>query len=191
MTAAHDSENVLQFWFGTLDENGHATPATAKRWFGKSVHFDQEIRDRFGAVHAAVAAGDCDAWLETPRGRLAYILVLDQLSRNMFRDSKNMFSYDARALGAAEDGIARGDDQKLAVAERAFFYMPLMHSEDLNVQEKSVTLFEKVGQEQTKYAVMHRDIIRRFGRFPHRNLILDRTSTQEELEFLNEPNAAF
>lgn len=197
-----DPEKVLDFWFGELDEHGHASPESARRWFMKNHEFDREVKSTYEETHAAIARGDLESWLDTPRGRLAYVIVLDQLSRNMFRGTYQMFAHDEQALRAAVEGIDKGDDRALVTAERTFLYMPLMHSESLSTQNRCVALFEKLRDEQpphlrerfeehVKYAVMHRDIIQRFGRFPHRNPILDRTSTQEELDFLNEPNSAF
>jgi uncharacterized protein (DUF924 family) len=197
-----DAEKVLSFWFGELDEHGHAHPSQAKRWFQKNSDFDREVHEQFEAMHRSVADGRCERWLETPRGTLAYVIVLDQLSRNMFRGTAEMFAHDASALRAALRGVDRADDQKLGIDERSFLYMPLMHSEDPKIQDRSVALFEKMRDAvrperreryaaSVRYAETHRDIIKRFGRFPHRNSILDRTSTPDEVEFLTEPNAAF
>ena len=175
-------DDVLGFWFAQ-------SPA---RHFGKDPVFDQEIRERFGPVHGQLVLGERDAWLATPRGRLATIIVLDQFSRNMFRDTPGMFAGDPRALELALEGIAKGDDRALTEAERGFFYMPLMHAEDRALQERSVELFTASGGEEgAKFAVMHRDIVRRFGRFPHRNALLGRTSTPEEVEFLAQPGSSF
>jgi uncharacterized protein (DUF924 family) len=197
-----DPEHVLAFWFGELDDQGRAPQSQTKKWFSKNSEFDADVKARFEATHEAINDGKCEAWLDTPRGRLAYVIVLDQLSRNMFRGTADMFASDARALRAALDGIDKGDDKKLAGDTRTFLYMPLMHSEDWLVQDRCVSLFEAMREaappeERTrldshvKYAIMHRDIIKRFGRFPHRNSILDRTSTPDEVEFLTEPNSAF
>lgn len=197
-----DVEKVLSFWFGELDDKGHARPETTKRWFSKNSDFDREIKKEFEPIHRAIRDDKCEKWLETPRGRLAYVIVLDQLSRNMYRGTSDMFAQDERALKAACDGIDRGDDKKLGIDERLFLYMPLVHAEDRDVQDRSVYVFtqmrdeappelrERIG-ENLRYAQMHRDIILRFGRFPHRNSILDRTSTAEEVQFLTEPNSSF
>ena len=174
-------DDVLEFWFGQPPE----------RWFRKDPVFDQEIRDRFGRVHDELALGEHDDWLATPRGRLAAVIVLDQFSRNMFRDTAGMFASDPRALEIALEGIARGDDRTLPEAQRSFLYMPLMHAEDREIQERSVALFGALGGDGAKYAEMHRDIVQRFGRFPHRNAILGRTSTPEEVEFLTQPGSSF
>ena len=197
-----DVEEVLGFWFGELDPSGRVDAVHSARWWRKDTAFDQEIRARFEPLHATVARGERDAWLSTPRGRLAYVIVLDQFSRNMFRDSVRAFACDERALHAALAGIELGVDRRLQYEERSFFYMPLMHSEDLATQERCVALFTAFRDEQSgalktrlagtlKYAEQHRDIVRRFGRFPHRNALLGRTSTAEEVEFLTQPGSSF
>jgi uncharacterized protein (DUF924 family) len=193
---------VLNFWFGTLDAAGCADAEHAERWWKKNEVFDAELRRRFGALHEALANGDHDDWLKTPRGRLAYVIVLDQFSRNMFRDSPRMYAYDSQALAAAREGIAKSDDKLLAADERIFLYMPFEHSEDLADQEHCITLFERMCEglsgealkrvkNNVDYARRHRDIVKRFGRFPHRNRILGRASTPEEAEFLTEPGSSF
>jgi uncharacterized protein (DUF924 family) len=200
--AGSNFEDVLQFWFGTLDAQGSADAFHAQRWWKADPQFDREIRERFASEHDAVARGERDHWLDSPRGRLAFIIVLDQFSRNMFRGTGRMFAYDTRALEVALDGIEGGMDRDLRHAERQFFYMPLMHSEQLPVQEYCAQLFaawrdqlsgEPREQVATalKFAEQHRDIIRRFGRFPHRNALLKRDSTPEEVEFLKQPGSSF
>ena len=202
MNSASDDEDVLNFWLGTLDENGQADAAHTKSWFTKDPAFDQAIRDRFGAVHSAIVAGKLEGWLELPRGCLAYVIVLDQFSRNMFRDSARMFAQDGQALKAAEAAVERGWDKPMAFDERGFVYMPFMHSEDLAAQDRGVALFsafrdELQGKPRERiemslgYANGHRDIIKRFGRFPHRNALLGRPSTPEETEFLTQPGSSF
>jgi uncharacterized protein (DUF924 family) len=195
-------EDVLTFWFGELDERGTADQAHTARWWTKDAAFDQEIRDRFGALHQAIVDGAHQAWLDLPRSRLAYVIVLDQFSRNMFRGTPKMFAADDLALRVAIGGIDRGMDRSVAHDERAFFYLPLMHSEALEVQQRCVELFmawrddldgelrDRV-ESSLDFAVRHRDIVQRFGRFPHRNAVLGRTSTPEELEFLKEPGSSF
>jgi uncharacterized protein (DUF924 family) len=202
MAQPGDAEEVLRFWFGDLDERGRADPEQETRWWRPDPGFDQLIRDRFGAVHAAVLAGELDVWLTSPRGRLACIVVLDQFSRNMFRGTARMFAADGAALAAAQGGIELGMDRGLAHDERSFFYMPFMHCEELAVQERCVELFaawqaELDGDERDHvarmmpFAVQHRDIVERFGRFPHRNALLGRPSTPEELAFLTQPGSSF
>ncbi len=197
-----DAEAVLALWFGTLDDHGRASEATASRWWKKDPAFDQMLRDRFGALHAAVASGERDRWLATTRGSLAYVIVLDQLSRNMFRGTPEMFATDGQALAVALNHIDGGQHRSLALAERTFMTMPLMHSEDLAVQQRCVDLFaafrdeltgalrEQIAQNVT-FAQKHRDIVARWGRFPHRNEILCRDSSPAEIEFLGQPGSSF
>lgn len=198
----NEQDEILALWFGALDARGRADDAHASRWWTKDEAFDAELRERFGALHEAIVRGEREAWLETPRGRLAYVIVLDQLSRNMFRGTARMFAADARALEVAVEGIGRGEDRQLALAERAFLYMPLEHSEALADQERCVALFRAWRDEVPEadrayvenlvdYAERHLVIVRRFGRFPHRNALLGRASTPEELAFLKEPGSSF
>jgi uncharacterized protein (DUF924 family)/nitroreductase len=197
-----ESERVLSFWFGELDEQGRADEAKAKRWWEKDATFDRQIRERFEADRHAILAGERDEWLATPRGRLAAIIVLDQMSRNMYRDTPGMFEADDEALRLALEGIERGDDLRLATDERAFLYLPLMHSEELAIQRQGVQLFTEFRDELSgelrerisrnlDFAIRHQEIIERFGRFPHRNAILGRASTPEELAFLEQPGSSF
>jgi uncharacterized protein (DUF924 family) len=197
-----DHQRVLDFWFGELDGDGLADDAHRSMWFRKDEKLDQRLRDEFSSVHRALASGGMADWLESPRGRLAAVIVLDQLSRNMFRDRAEMFAYDQKALELCKKALARGDAETLAVSERSFLYMPLMHSESLEDQELCVKMFSELrdqleGRAQKQiaqnvdYAIRHRDIIARFGRFPHRNAILGRESTAEETAFLKQPNSSF
>lgn len=187
-TATPDA--LLSFWFGPLDAAGRADDAHRERWFRKDPGFDAALRERFGALHAEVAAGAHERWLATPRGRLAHVIALDQLSRNLHRDTPRAFENDARALAVALEGLEHGVDRVLGPDERSFLYMPLMHSEDLAVQERCVALFAD-SPENLSFAEAHRDIVRRFGRFPHRNAVLGRASTPEEQEFLRGPGSSF
>lgn len=173
-------EDVLAFWF-----------ADPTRWWKKDATFDAEVRDRFLALHDAVDRGDHEGWLETERGALAYVIVLDQLSRNMFRGSARMFASDPRARAASRRALERGDDRMLPAEQRNFLYMPFMHSEHLADQDRSVALFAAATPDQLRFAEQHRDIVRRFGRFPHRNALLGRESTPEEQEFLKQPGSSF
>lgn len=179
MHALPSIDDVLAFWF--------TDPA---RWWKKDPAFDAEVRDRFLELHAAVQSDEREDWLETPRGSLAYVIVLDQFSRNMFRGSARMFEADARALAAARRAVDGGFDRELSAKEREFLYMPFMHSEAIADQDRCVGLFASTG-DSLRYAEAHRDIIRRFGRFPHRNALLGRPSTPEELEFLKQPGSSF
>jgi uncharacterized protein (DUF924 family) len=174
------AEDVLAFWF--------ADPA---RWWKKDPAFDAEIRARFIPLHEAIDRGEREDWLDTARSALAYVIVLDQFSRNMFRGTARSFASDPRALAAARRGVDRGDDRTLSDDERVFLYMPFMHSEWLDDQDRSCALFLASRHDQARFAEMHRNIIRRFGRFPHRNAILGRTSTPEEDAFLKQPGSSF
>jgi uncharacterized protein (DUF924 family) len=197
-----NAEDILYFWFGELDELGCASPNQRKLWWTKSEEFDQTIRSKFLPVYEAVAAGDLERWRSTPRGTLAYIIVLDQFSRNMFRNTAKMFSADPRAREVCREGLDAGFDTELRFDERVFFYLPLEHSEDLADHERCHELFSalcKTAPESLQadaeyyldYAKQHRAIIDRFGRYPHRNEVLGRTSTQEEIEFLKQPGSSF
>ena len=193
---------ILQFWFGDVDELGRSDVQHSRRWFMKDQDFDREIADRFGETYADVRSGRREAWLDEPRGRVAYVIVLDQFPRNMFRGTARMFEGDRQALAAAVEGVARHDDAPLSVNERSFLYMPYMHSEELGMQERSVALFEELAAAApselrgslvaaVQYAKKHHDIIARFGRFPHRNTLLGRESTPAEQAFLAEPGSGF
>ncbi|HEX3346183.1 MAG TPA: DUF924 family protein [Polyangiaceae bacterium] len=173
--------DVLAFWFSHHDD-----------WWAKSAAFDEAIREQFTPLRRAILAGEHEDWRKTPTGTLAYVVVLDQLSRNMFRGDARAYEGDARALAASREAIARGDDAGMSRDERTFLYLPLMHSEDLADQERGVALFQALGDpEALRSAEQHRDVVRRFGRFPHRNRILERPSTPEELAFLKEPGSSF
>ena len=196
------TNDVLTFWFGPLGRDGRAHPEFSSRWWKKDPDFDREVYEKFGGLHAQLNAGGRPSWSYTPRGMLVAVIVLDQFSRNMFRSSGGKFAGDVQALSLAFEGIALGYDRKLRTAERTFLYMPLMHSERIDVQNRCVDLFERFRAEQTgdiaeelqdqlKFAIRHRDVIKRFGRFPHRNVYLERESTAEELEFLKEPGSSF
>jgi len=193
---------ILQFWFGDVDELGRSDVMHSRRWFMKDDAFDREIRDRFGETFADVRAGHREQWLDDPRGRVAYVIVLDQFPRNMFRGTARMFEGDRQALAAAVEGIARHDDAELNVNERSFLYMPFMHSEDVDMQDRSVALFTELAEgapselrgslvAAVQYAEKHREIITRYGRFPHRNAVLGRESRPEELAFIAQPGSGF
>ena len=198
-----DPELVLKFWFGMLDTHGCADDEHTGRWWKKDPAFDQLVRQEFGLLHAAVGGGEHASWLESARGTLATIVVLDQFSRNIFRGAARAFCFDAKALEIASRGIENELDVGLSCDERAFFYMPYMHGEELPAQERSLELYRALrdslpdgpGRERAKsnlgYAERHHEIVRRFGRFPHRNSLLDRTLTSEEIEFLKQPGSAF
>jgi uncharacterized protein (DUF924 family) len=160
--------------------------AGPSKWFRKDADFDREITAQFLATHEAAAAGCLSDWEATPEGALALLILLDQFPRNMFRDSARAFATDPLARAVAERAIARGFDARVADAERVFFYLPFEHSENLADQERSLALWRQTGSGQIdKYAQIHADIIRRFGRFPHRNALLGRATTPEEQAFLD------
>ena len=184
------ADEILAFWFG---EKPHQ-PRDA--WFRKDDAFDREIRERFAAVLAAGIAGAFGEWCTSAAGSLARVVLLDQLPRNAFRGTPEQFAGDPGALATAIDAIDRGFDRALDAHERSFLYMPFEHSERLDVQDRAVALFTALAADtgvdgQLVWAEKHRDIIRRFGRFPHRNAVLGRTSTPEELQFLDQPGSRF
>lgn len=186
-------ESILSFWFGNEYEASEAGEAK-DFWFTKSDTTDAYIREHFGNTVKAARRGECDAWEKTPHGRLALIIVLDQFPRNIYRDTPNAFSSDTQALALAQEGIMAGVDQELTGHERVFFYMPFMHSERIEDQETSVKLFDQLEREgvwSASWAHKHKDVIDQFGRYPHRNAIVGRISTPEELEYLSKPGAGF
>ncbi len=170
-------EEVVAFW----------REAGPDRWFAKDEAFDAACRDRFLLTYEAAARGDLNEWELTPDGALAVVLLLDQFPRNMFRGTRRVYATDPAALMTADRAIERGHDRAVDPALRRFFYLPFMHAEALHHQERSVALNEALGDaEVVEYAHHHRDIIRRFGRFPHRNALLGRETTPEEARFLKE-----
>lgn len=157
-----------------------------KRWFSKDPAFDADFKSRFEAAHHAAARGELDGWPATAEGALALVILLDQFPRNAYRDSGRMFATDGKALAIADAAIAAGLDMAFDADLRSFFYMPFMHSESLAAQERSVVLCESLGKADTlRFAILHRDLIRRFGRFPHRNAALGRNTTAEEQAYLD------
>jgi uncharacterized protein (DUF924 family) len=169
--------DVLAFW----------RAAGPDKWFEKDPAFDSEIAVRFFAVWHAAAAGKLAKWEETPEGALALVIVLDQFPRNMFRGHRRTYETDAVARAVAERAIARGFDSQVAYDERQFFYLPFIHSEHLGDQERCVALARGYGDDEfLKYAEQHADIVRRFGRFPHRNAMLGRATSAEEQTFLDD-----
>jgi uncharacterized protein (DUF924 family) len=187
-------DSLLDYWFGELTD-GFADAGHRANWFNGGKAFDSALRREFGHLVDAASTPELRQWLETPRGRLAYVLVYDQLPRNIFRGERRAFATDQLALAAAREGVEAGADLELALEERSFLYMPFEHSESLIDQHTCVGLFMALRDETPKgkreltgnslrYAQQHRDIIRRFGRFPHRNAVLGRTATPEEEEFV-------
>ncbi|HYC64288.1 MAG TPA: DUF924 family protein [Reyranellaceae bacterium] len=183
MTDTNAIRDILDFWFLPKDHPDHAKPREI--WWKSTPAFDEEIRRRFGKLIERGAAGELASWLETPEGALALIILCDQFTRNIFRKTPKAYSGDATALAAARIAVARGYPQALPRIQRTFLYTPFHHSEALADQEMSCALFDTIADpEQKNYARGHRDVVARFGRFPHRNEVLGRTSTAEEIEFL-------
>lgn len=181
--SASGYQRVLEFWFDEIEP---------KQWWRKDPVFDALIRERFGLLHAAAAKGELAAWQEHPEGCLAIVIVLDQFSRNIYRDTGTAFAFDGTALALAQCAVARGFDVQLDTNRRAFLYMPYMHSESAQVHEQAVRLFSQPGLEgNLDFALRHKVIIDRFGRYPHRNAVLGRGSTKEELDFLQEQGSSF
>jgi uncharacterized protein (DUF924 family) len=177
------AQDVLHFWFDELSEKQH---------FAKDTVLDAAMRERFGATLEAAARCELFAWRDTAQGRLAEILVLDQFSRNIYRDTARAFAQDALALVLAQELVVSGQDQQLTAAQRAFAYLPFMHSESLLVHAQAVQLFGQPGLENNlNFELRHQAIIARFGRYPHRNTVLGRSSSTEELTFLAEPGSSF
>ncbi|MDR5867591.1 DUF924 family protein [Halomonas koreensis] len=181
--AGRSPETVLDFWFAEL------APA---QWFRRDPALDAEIARRFAGTLAAARRGELWTWRRTAAGRLAEVIVLDQFSRNLHRDSAEAFAADPQALVLAQEAVAAGHDRALPVARRAFLYMPYMHSESLVVHDEALRLFDQPGLEDSlRFEHRHREILERFGRYPHRNAALGRASTPEELAFLAHPGSSF
>jgi len=194
MSSGGEVREVLAFWFGEPGSADFGKPRPA--WFRKDPAFDEEIRHRFLALHARAALGELERWHDDPDSLLALIVVLDQFSRNLYRDDPRAFSQDAAALACAQLALERGWDEARMPVERQFAYLPFEHAEDLAMQDRSVELFTALEAfPETKglagWAEKHRVIIRRFGRFPHRNAALGRPSSPEESAFLKEPGSSF
>lgn len=193
----------MEFWFGSKRDDAAVAKEKSALWWSKNPQIDEEIRGRFQGLVRKAAAGELSDWQATPHGRLALILLTDQFPRNIYRDSPQAFAADPQALALSVDGIDHGWDLQLRRIERVFFYLPLEHAESIEYQEESVKQFrrlhDEVASEDGKevfaeyldFAVRHRNIIARFGRFPHRNKVLGRRSTPEELAFLDEPGSSF
>lgn len=199
----HDSgaSAVLEFWFGDRDD-----PENVKRrrklWFTSTPDQDREIRERFGMLHEKAQAGDLDGWAEAPKTALALIVLLDQFTRSLYRGRGAAFVNDARSLALASAAVERGFDRMLHPVERAFLYMPFQHSENPDDQERSMRLYRALldecplslrafARDSYEHAALHRDIVERFGRFPHRNELLGRSSTEAERRYLEDGGHRF
>jgi len=174
---------VIRFWFEEVEPACH---------WGKDPEFDQLIEQRFGDLYQSACACELYAWRAQAQGRLAEIIVLDQFSRNLFRDSDKAFAQDSLALALAQEAVSLGVQAELPPNQRAFLYLPFMHSESAAIQQRAVELFAEPGLESNyQFALRHKEIIDRFGRYPHRNDLLGRRSTAKELKFLQEPGSSF
>ncbi|MDE5073610.1 MAG: DUF924 domain-containing protein [Trichodesmium sp. St16_bin4-tuft] len=194
--------NILTFWFGDINSDGTISKEIAARWYRKEKSFDNDIRRQFIGVWESINKSNISNWTVSLVGKLALVIVLDQFSRNMFRNSPRSFEKDSFALELTLCGLEQKMDQQFKQIERQFFYMPLMHSENIEHQKISIQCFERLVAESTgslqdrfkntlRYAHLHEEIIQRFGRYPHRNEILGRKSTSEEVAFLKQPHSRF
>ena len=176
-------EEILSFWY---DEFG------SEYWFRVDPDFDAEIKKRFRTLHTLASEGKLIKWRETPKGRLAEIIILDQFSRNIYRGAAKAFASDDMALSLSKEAIEVGADKELNQEQKWMLYLPFMHSESADAHKTAFELFTELGMEQVlEYEIKHKVIIDRFGRYPHRNKQLGRESTNEEIEFLQEPNSSF
>jgi uncharacterized protein (DUF924 family) len=195
-------DSVLAFWFGPPGSAAEVAGRQTRLWFGKSPENDRAVTEGFAATLLAATAGQLDHWAATPRGRLALVIVLDQFPHHIHRDQPQEFATDPQALALSMAALAAGEDRHLAPIERVFLYLPLEHAESIEMQAQSVSLYEQLAREAADnertlfdgfldYARRHRDVVARFGRFPHRNAILGRLSSADELEFLQQPGSRF
>jgi uncharacterized protein (DUF924 family) len=197
------AEEILEFWFGPQEGRGwDFDPARYELWFGRSEETDRLVTARFGEDARAAAEGKLDHWAETPHGRMALLILLDQFPRHIHRGKPEAWAQDPKAQALVLEGLELGHDQALSPIERSFFYLPLEHAEDRELQARSVALYRTLADAAPDavrdrylsfldYAIRHQVIVDRFGRFPHRNAILGRESTEEEKAFLLEPGSSF
>lgn len=177
-----NANDIIKFWFEEIP---------AKNWWIKDQDFDALLVERFFVLHQIANAGELFPWRETAKGRLAEIIVLDQFSRNMFRDTPKAFSSDSLALCLSQEAIRAGADLELNPMERQFLYMPFMHSESKLIHQEAERLYQQIPENGYDFELKHKVIIDKFGRYPHRNAILNRQSTPEEIEFLTQPGSSF
>lgn len=174
---------VIHFWFNEIEP---------KSWWLKDEAFDRQIQRRFGKLHQQANAGELFSWRDSAEGSLAEIIILDQFSRNIFRNQAASFASDPLALALAQNAIAKGFDKDLPATQRSFMYLPFMHSESLLIHSIAIELYESLGlASNLEFEQRHKAIIERFGRYPHRNTVLGRRSTEEELAFLQQPGSSF
>ena len=197
-----DIERVLEFWFSDRELDSPQLDSRMNRWFGASDEMDNQIREEFGELIERATNNELDDWTETPNGRLALIILLDQFRRNIHRGTADAFSHDKIALKIAIEGTMSGDHKQLSSVERMFFFMPLQHAESLKIQEKSVGIFRALADTvpgtlhetflmAAQFAELDRDIVAEFGRFPHRNAVLGRPNSSAEADYLAGENPAF
>ncbi|HQT31051.1 MAG TPA: DUF924 family protein [Thiobacillus sp.] len=202
MSQAGSPEAVLDFWFGQPGPAAEVAARQSPLWFGKSAANDQQVTERFADTLIAAGAGRLDHWARTPRNLLALIVVLDQFPHHIHRNQGQSFAYDAQSLALALVMIQHGDATRVVPIERVFVYLPLEHAESLVLQDQSVALYTQLAAEAgaaerplfdgfLDYAAKHRDVVARFGRFPHRNELLGRPSSNEEIAFLLQPGSRF
>ena len=193
---------MLDFWFGLSGSATEIVGRQRKLWFGKSAANDRAVAEQFTSTLVAATAGQLNHWADTPRGRLALLIVFDQFPHHIHRNQPQAFATDPQALALSLGALKAGEDMQLTPTERVFLYLPLEHAESNEMQDLSVSLYEKLAREAAteeralfddflNYAHQHRDVVARFGRFPHRNAILGRPSTDDELEFLKQPGSRF
>ena len=194
--------DVLFFWFGRIYEDGSCAPDSIKRWWSKNPDFDREVSETFGTAIAAAEAGELESWKDSAESCLALIILCDQMTRNSRRDTGAMYHADEQARAALEHALERGYEQELRTIQSYFLLMPLMHAESRELQKEGVRCFDalvesaepgakKSATEAAEYMRKHELIVARFGRFPHRNTLLGRESSEEELEFLKQPGSSF
>jgi uncharacterized protein (DUF924 family) len=197
-----DYQSILDFWFGVTSSDIEILEQQSSLWWTKDPNVDKEIEIRFGASLDSLIAGQLNKWKQLPESYLAMIILADQFSRNIYRDTERAFAQDELALALTLEGIDAGIDMKLGLVQRVFFYLPLEHSESISMQYKSVEQYRQLHdvapdnirkkfKDHLDYAIQHREIIEKFGRYPHRNVILGRQSTIEEIEFLKQPGSSF
>ena len=195
-------ETVLDYWFGAPGSAAEIARRQSKLWFGKQPEKDRDISERFTPTFNEATAGTLDHWAESPRGRLALVIVLDQFPHHIHRDTPQAFAQDAQSLALSLAALASGEDKQLTPIERVFLYLPLEHAESLAMQDLSVVQYQQLASEAIAterllfdnfldYAHKHRDVVQKFGRFPHRNDILGRPSSPEEVAFLKQPGSRF
>lgn len=196
-SAPSEQQAILDFWFGPPGNPDSSYAERRRMWFGKDEAVDTLIRQKFEEIYTKASSGDYKSWQSSSKGCLALAIVLDQFPRNMFRGNQKSFETDPQALKITQKALAQGFDRELLPVQRLFLYLPLEHSENRDHQQQAVTLFQALADEHQEfndtyvYALKHQAVIERFGRFPHRNEILSRPSTPEELEFLQQPGSSF